>query len=178
MVNKFKQQPDTYREFIQEINNSLWVKGSYNYYKVLKQIKKREDVEIVLAEQKLSQQKVVIKSINKQSLKDKNNMQKLKNLINILKTLKGAPNIVEIVEIIEDRKCIHLVMKFAVHGDMVEFIKKRGMLSSDRLKTFMRKIALAIKRVHDSGVIHRDIKLTNILVDAREEPVLADFEIC
>ena len=44
-----------------------------------------------------------------------------------------------------------------------------------RIASFFREAALALQHAHDKGVLHRDVKPGNILLDAQERPVLHDF---
>ncbi len=86
------------------------------------------------------------------------------------------PNIVRIfdVEEIEDRLC--LVSEY-VEGVNLGKELADGLLDFKKSAFICQRIAEALQHAHDHGVIHRDIKPTNILINANGEPLLTDFGV-
>ncbi len=52
-----------------------------------------------------------------------------------------------------------------------------GRLPAAEAATLVRTVALALAEAHDGGVIHRDVKPSNILINRRGEPILTDFSL-
>ena len=50
---------------------------------------------------------------------------------------------------------VYLVMEFAGHGDLLEYIKLRGALPEVKAKTMFRQVVEAVEYLHQQGVIHR-----------------------
>jgi eukaryotic-like serine/threonine-protein kinase len=90
------------------------------------------------------------------------------------------PNIVQVYDAgegeIEGRETSYIVMEYIPGGDLKELIDKKGALSSGDL-TRLSGVAAGLAHAHERGVIHRDIKPHNILLDEKGRPKLADFGI-
>lgn len=68
------------------------------------------------------------------------------------------------------------VTPMAENGTLLEYIRKHGALSEEKAKIIFRQIAEAVCHMHvEHGIAHRDIKLDNILLDAKLHPYLCDF---
>ena len=56
-------------------------------------------------------------------------------------------------------------MPFIKGGELYKFLKQQKRLSEEVVKFFAAQIALAVGYLHSKGIMHRDLKLENILVD-------------
>jgi serine/threonine protein kinase len=68
-------------------------------------------------------------------------------------------------------------MEYICAGDLLNFIKKRTKLSEQTAKFIFKQIILAIQFIHSKKIIHRDIKLDNILIDLDNKIKLCDFGV-
>lgn len=86
------------------------------------------------------------------------------------------PNIVPIFEIGEHEGHPYLAMQFVEGENLAERIGRIGsnLMESDSA-SLMAKIARAVHHAHQRGVLHRDLKPGNILIDENGEPHLIDF---
>ncbi|MGF1600197.1 MAG: serine/threonine-protein kinase [Acidimicrobiales bacterium] len=71
----------------------------------------------------------------------------------------------------------YLVMELAPHGSLAQRLQREGPLPWPEAVAVMVDIARATQAAHDQGVLHRDIKPDNILIDAYRNPRLTDFGI-
>jgi len=84
------------------------------------------------------------------------------------------PCIVPIYEIGErDGQC-YFSMKF-VEGGQLDEVVSRAPISIQRAAELIAKVARTVHYAHEHGILHRDIKPGNILLDAKGEPQLTDF---
>ena len=120
---------------------------------------------------------VAIKSINKEKIKTERQRQKIKQETAIMETLSKSKNIVKIFETYETKKHICIVMEYICAGDLLTYIKKRSKLTEPVAKFIFKQIILGIKHIHDNGIIHRDIKLDNILLDLDNNIKICDFGV-
>ena len=83
------------------------------------------------------------------------------------------PNIVPVYDVVgEESAEPYLVMKFVEGGTLFDLI---GEITPDRAAEVMMQVAHAVQYAHEHGVIHRDLKPKNILLEADGRPVVSDF---
>ncbi len=84
------------------------------------------------------------------------------------------PNIASLYEIGEADGTMYLAMQF-IDGETLDVWKKRISPSLDTCVTIVRDIALAVAHAHRNGVVHRDLKPKNIMIDQSGKPYVVDF---
>ena len=121
---------------------------------------------------------VAIKSFNKKNLNSPNNenMRKIIYETNLMKKL-NHPNITKILEMFEDEKYILIIMEYINGGNLFSFVKKRRKLTEKISKFLFKQIILGIKHIHSKNIVHRDVKLENILIDLNNTIKICDFGI-
>jgi eukaryotic-like serine/threonine-protein kinase len=62
-----------------------------------------------------------------------------------------------------------------IEGGQLDEVAKREQISSRRAAALIAKLARTVHYAHEHGILHRDIKPGNILLDAEGEPYLTDF---
>jgi WD40 repeat protein len=87
------------------------------------------------------------------------------------------PNVVPIYEVGEYEGRPYFTMKYVEGGNLAE--RKRGPASTEdeqrQVALLVSKIARAVHYAHQRGILHRDVKPANILIDAQGEPHVTDF---
>lgn len=94
----------------------------------------------------------------------------------ILKHLNHK-NIVKFYETFESNHHILIIMEYVSCGDLLSFVRKRSKLSESVARYIFRQIIDALNYMHSKGVIHRDIKLDNILIDLNNTIKICDFGV-
>jgi serine/threonine-protein kinase len=95
------------------------------------------------------------------------------------------PNIVDIYSVDEaappddpNARLVYFVMAYVSGDNLAKRLHDRGALSIDETRRILRDVADALAYAHERGVIHRDIKPDNILLDAQSgRPMVTDFGI-
>jgi serine/threonine protein kinase len=125
---------------------------------------------------KLTGKHVAIKTIKKSYIKDEYSRRKVFQEIFILKKIRHS-NIIRLLEVFETPKHILLVMEYANGGDLLHFVRNVGKLPEYDTKHIFRQILYGLAHCHCRSVMHRDIKLDNILLDKNSNFKICDFGI-
>jgi serine/threonine-protein kinase len=74
---------------------------------------------------------------------------------------------------------LYLAMRYVPSGDLRELIRRGGRLTAERAVRLVSALSSALDAAHRAGLVHRDVKPANILIDASsgsaDHPYLADF---
>ena len=88
------------------------------------------------------------------------------------------PNIVPIYTVDEQEGLVFFVMAYVSGDNLAKRLHERGVLTVDETRRVLREVADALAYAHDRGVVHRDIKPDNILLDQTSgRPLVTDFGI-
>lgn len=87
------------------------------------------------------------------------------------------PNAMPILEVIADGDGIALVLPYAANGSLAQRLAAKGSLPADEAVAVLSPIAEALGAAHERGILHRDVKPSNILFTGNDVALLADFGI-
>ena len=124
----------------------------------------------------LTGEKVAIKCLDKAKINQRSAKQKVQKEIDIHKRLVH-PNIARFFEVFHNEKYIFMVMEFAENGDLFGQIRQSGVLSEGQSKEIIAQIVSGLEACHSQQILHRDIKLDNILLGASGEAKICDFGV-
>lgn len=87
------------------------------------------------------------------------------------------PSIVKLYEIFQTEKYFFLVMEYMDQGDLLQKIKDEGKYDEEEFLTVFRQVVSGLLYLHQNKILHRDIKLDNILLDSKAGAKICDFGI-
>ncbi len=85
------------------------------------------------------------------------------------------PHICRVYDVGEIGGTRFIAMELIEGRALADYIRSGRQLPIKTAVVIIRKLALALKAAHDKGVVHRDLKPTNVIINADHEPILMDF---
>jgi len=148
-----------------------WLLGNYQ---ILEEIGRGGMGVIYRARQRHSRRIVALKRISSHHADSQDTLMRFRREAQAAANL-DHPNILPIYEVSESHDGLPFFsMKFAAAGSLLEAAPA---LRSQprRAVALMAKVARAVQYAHEQGILHRDLKPGNILLDGRGEPLVSDF---
>jgi serine/threonine protein kinase/predicted Zn-dependent protease len=147
--------------------------GDFGDYELLEEIGRGGQGVVFRARQKSLNRTVALKVIGLGYWATKAHLKRFRREAEAAASLEH-PCIVPIYEVGEREGSCYFSMKF-VEGGQLDEVMKREPMSIRRAAELIAKVARTVHYAHEHGILHRDIKPGNILLDTKSEPLLTDF---
>jgi serine/threonine protein kinase len=129
---------------------------------------------VYLAEDSLLHRKVALKTPTFEGDDDGERLRRFHREARAAANLKH-PNLCAVYDVGEIDGRHYISMEFVAGKKLSDFIKPEKPMTEKQAMAVVRKIALGMYEAHSQGVIHRDLKPDNIMVNEKGEPVVMDF---
>ncbi len=141
-----------------------WRRFTIGKYKVLEKLGSGGMGQVYLCEHKLMRRRVAVKVLPTAKAADDSARERFYREARAVAAL-DHPNIVHAYDIDQDENLHFIVMEYVDGANLQEIIKKTGPMDVTRACHYVHQAALGLEHAHHAGLVHRDIKPGNILVD-------------
>ena len=118
---------------------------------------------------------VAIKLIRRDTLgTNPSRLPKIYREISILREL-AHPNIVRLHEMVETDRHIGIIMEYASGGELFDYILNNRYLKDNSARRLFAQLISGVGYLHKKGIVHRDLKLENLLLDRNRNIIITDF---
>lgn len=102
-------------------------------------------------------------------------MERYKSEAKILTKFRNEPGIVVVYDFFEENNTAYIVMEYIKGISLAKHLKKEIQIPPRKVFSMMRDMMVSVSRLHDAGMVHRDISPENIMIDDRGKVWLIDF---
>ena len=145
-------------------------------YELLRRIARGGMADVYLARDAALDRQVAVKVLFPEFANDPSFVERFRREAKAAANL-NHPNIVGIYDWGQEQGTYYIVMEYVVGRNMADVLRSTGRLSPDRAAEIASDVAEALSRAHNAGLVHRDIKLGNIIVSDDGQVKVADFGI-
>ena len=85
------------------------------------------------------------------------------------------PHVMQLYEVLATEQYIWMVSELCAGGELYDYLVEKGELNEQEARRIFGQLCLAVHYVHERGIVHRDLKLENVLLDERCNVKLGDF---
>ena len=92
------------------------------------------------------------------------------------------PNVIKVFEIYDSPELCYIIMYLAINsrelakgGELMDYITTRKKLAEKESRKYFRQIVSGLAHIHAANVVHRDLKLENILLNKDMDCLITDF---
>lgn len=93
----------------------------------------------------------------------------------VLEAIRQSPFLVTLHYAFQTDSKLHLILDYVSGGELFTHLYQRDHFTEEEVRIYVGEIILALEHLHRLGIIYRDIKLENILLDSEGHIVLTDF---
>lgn len=146
-------------------------------YELLRSVGAGAFGQVYLARRREDDARVAVKKVELAGM-DADARADTRNEVEVLRRL-SHPNVVRYHEARVEHRVLHIVMEYVSGGDLAARLRDDPpeSFTEDRVMRLFAQICLALRHLHDRGVLHRDLKTANIFVAEGDVVKLGDFGI-
>ncbi|KAL1145513.1 hypothetical protein V6Z11_A11G303100 [Gossypium hirsutum] len=122
----------------------------------------------------LAVKEVLIAANSASKEKTQAHIRELEEEVKLLKNL-SHPNIVRYLGTVREEETLNILLEFVPGGSISSLLGKFGPFPEAVIRKYTEQLLLGLEYLHNNGIMHRDIKGANILVDNKGNIKLADF---
>uniref|UniRef100_A0ABD2WJQ7 Protein kinase domain-containing protein n=1 Tax=Trichogramma kaykai TaxID=54128 RepID=A0ABD2WJQ7_9HYME len=146
-----------------------------NSYAIINIISKGAYGKVYKVQKKETKDIFALKTISKAKIVSEDAIKQAKQESSILQAVGHHNFIVNSPDRWQGRKALFILTKFITGGELFSLVEEYGSLSEEIVRIYVAEVALALDFLHNAGIIHRDLKASNVLLDSEGHVVLIDF---
>jgi eukaryotic-like serine/threonine-protein kinase len=148
----------------EQILQGKWRRFTIGKYKVLERLGSGGMGSVYLCEHKHMRRRVAVKVLPTAKASDPSCLERFYREAKAIAAL-DHPNIVHAYDIDQDENLHFIVMEFVDGASLQDIVRQSGPMTPVRAAHYIRQAALGLGHAYERGLIHRDIKPGNLLVD-------------
>lgn len=133
---------------------------------------------VFLADLKGTDDTYAVKVLRKNDVLDDDDVASTMTEKNVLALSAGCNFLTRMFATFQSPEKLYYVMEFLSGGDLMHHIQERDIFPEADTRFYTAEIAIGLWYLHDNGIIYRDLKLDNVMLDVTGHVKIADFGMC
>ncbi len=130
--------------------------------------------EVYRADDLKLRQSVALKFLPEAFARDRRRLERLRHEVRIAREV-SHPNVCRVYDISEDAGRPFLTMEYVDGEDLASLLRRMGRPSQEKAIQIARQLCAGLAAAHDKGVLHRDLKPHNVMIDGKGRVRITDF---
>ncbi|XP_046343413.2 protein kinase C iota type-like isoform X1 [Haliotis rufescens] len=147
-------------------------------FQLLRVIGRGSYAKVLQVEHKRSRRIYAMKVIKKELVNDDEDIDWVQTEKHVFETATNYPFLVGLHSCFQSPSRLFFVIEFVNGGDLMFHMQRQRRLPEEHARFYGAEICLALNYLHERGIVYRDLKLDNVLLDAEGHIKLTDYGMC
>src|SRR2546430_4340613 len=173
-ASKSSSRPSSSAEYL--LNEGRFLPGRLlaGRYRIIALLGKGGMGEVYRADDLTLGQPVALKFLPEEATRDESLLERFRNEVRIARRV-SHPNVCRVYDVGEIDGHTFFTMEYVDGEDLASLLRRIGRLPQDKALDIARQLCAGLSAAHVKGVLHRDMKPANIMLDGRGQVVVTDF---
>ncbi|CAC5356962.1 PRKCI [Mytilus coruscus] len=151
---------------------------SLEQFNLLRVIGRGSYAKVLMVEQRTTQRVYAMKVIKKELVNDDEDIDWVQTEKHVFETATNYPFLVGLHSCFQTDSRLFFVIEFVSGGDLMFHMQRQRKLHEEHARFYAAEICLALNFLHERGIVYRDLKLDNVLLDHDGHVKLTDYGMC
>ncbi len=145
-------------------------------YKIIEELGKGGMGRVYKALDKEINEEVAIKLLKPEIADDESTIGRFRNELKLARKI-AHKNVCKMYHLAKEGETLYITMEYVSGEDLKSLIKKEGKIPEERALSIAKQVCGGLAEAHELGVVHRDLKPQNIMIDKKGRATIMDFGI-
>jgi len=147
-------------------------------FELLRVIGRGSYAKVFMVEQRTTKRYYAMKVIKKELVNDDEDIDWVQTEKHVFEVASNHPFLVGLHSCFQTPSRLFFIIEFVNGGDLMFHMQRQRRLPEEHARFYSAEICLALNFLHEKGIVYRDLKLDNVLLDSDGHIKLTDYGMC